>query len=44
MSPFIYYEDFYLLGYTVMQSIESEPAFWRNMLLASSGLKIMLSK
>jgi hypothetical protein len=26
------YEEFYLLGYNTMESVESQPIFWRNML------------
>jgi hypothetical protein len=44
LCSFIYYVDFYPLGHNVMQSTESEPTFWRNMLLASSGLKSRPSK
>jgi hypothetical protein len=32
-------EEFYLLGYDVMQSSESQAMFWRNTPLPSSGLK-----
>jgi hypothetical protein len=43
-AVFIYYVDFYPLGYNVMQSTESEPVFWGNMLVASSGPKSKPSK
>jgi hypothetical protein len=33
------YEEFYLLSYNNMQSIEIQPMFWRNMLPPSSGSK-----
>jgi hypothetical protein len=34
------YEEFHLLGYTTMQSTESQPMFWRNMSPPSSGLRV----
>jgi hypothetical protein len=33
------YEEFYLLRYNIMYSIEIQQTFWRNMLPPSSGSK-----
>jgi hypothetical protein len=34
-----HYEEFFLLGYNAMWSVESQQMFWRNMSPPSSGLK-----
>jgi hypothetical protein len=38
------HEEFYLVGYTAMQTTESQLIFWRNMLPVSSGSKNNPSK
>jgi hypothetical protein len=39
MMVIIITEEFYLLGYNVVQSVERQPTYQRNMLHPSSGLK-----